>query len=406
MVISITSAPIQRQEFNMSRHLNIFMIQIAFALAVIVGGGVRAEAASPVVVAQAASFDAQKAKYNKLMSERAKLEKSLAELEVQYGALAKNIDKVKRKGVSTLNRAEIQKMLRKGRKLAQRLSKVQRDIMSVDAQLQKTAQQLVATINRQMKTIERQLSTQTGSTRKKSIATLNTLSKQRATYSRPLPQVDHKKIKAMLSMAEGLDNPDDMIALADELQDAEEGVRKKLNWITRRLKELKARKRLLRRAQAFSKQERFFEESARGRQVGRVATRRVRTSSDKKTPTNNVAPPRDQTESDPDAAPSLGSDDQNFSADAPARQPTTEQAPVTPSTPTTSDDPFTSTKETVIISKEADPATVAAGRSKSRGGTLDKRIKTLERDRKLLKRQADALGKKAKSLRKQANSLE
>ena len=391
----------------MSRHLNIFMIQIAFALVVIIGGGVRAEAAPFVVVAQSASFDAQKAKYNKLMAERAKLEKSLAELEVQYGALAKNIDKVKRKGVSTLNRAEIQKMLRKGRKLAQRLSKVQRDIMSVDAQLQKTAQQLVAAINGQMKTIERQLSTQTGAARKKSIATLNTLSKQRATYSRPLPQVDHKKIKAMLSMAEGLDNPDDMIALADELQDAEEGVRKKLKWIARRLKELKARKRLLRRAQAFSKQERFFEESARGRQVGRVATRRVRTS-DKKTPTtNNASPPNRQYDSaDPEASPGLSGDDQNFSEDAPARQPTSEQAPTSPTTPTTNDDPFTSTKETVIISKEADPATVAAGRNKSNGGSLDRRIKTLERDRKLLKRQADALGKKAKSLRKQANSLE
>ena len=376
-------------------------VLFAAALACLVWFGAAGEALAMPALAVAQQATPEAAEYKALMQARQALQVNLAGLEVQYESLAKSIDSLKRKGVNTLNRSEIQSLLRKGRKLALKLAQVQRDIRRVDAKLNQSSAKMMRALDVQIAQVEAQLVKSSGAQRAKHVAHLNRLSKRRGLYAQPRPQVDHKKIDDMLSTAEGLDNPDDMIAMADELQDAEADARRKLAWMDGRLKTLKAQHRLSKRALAFSRQERFFEENTRARQVGRTQEARptVAASDD----SANDAP------ASPDAAPvdTADGDFESFGAGSPERgatPPETDEAPMDPVAQPTTD--VFDTPETLIVSKEADPEVLSGDNAPVQSKGLGAQIKRMERDRAALKRRTEALKRKAQALRSEASTLE
>jgi hypothetical protein len=252
-----------------------------------------------------------------------------------------------------------------------------------------------------------------------------------------------------------------MLAMADELQDAETEVRSKLTRVQRQLEDLKKRQRLLRRARAFNREERFFEEGDRGRatvaRVSRDEQRDSQQDSDAPTGVGNNSPeegasggstPPDVTEgagepteqpvasddasADPDQAspPEAGAGnnfDGNFSnggsgleADRQAGDPGIQDNPgdlSTPETPVDADngstggsttgggDPFAAPQDTIVVDRQADP-NVSTRNVELGEAELDARIKSLEKDRDELETQADRLKRRAKRLRERAEKAE
>lgn len=352
----------------------------------------------------APSLEALSAKYRAELDARKKAQSQIAALERQYDALTAKIDRLKRQGISNLNRGELQDLYRQGRRLAEQLGQVQQGIQQRDERMERLAAGIMAQYDVKMRQLERDLVSAKGSERGKLIGQLNQLSRQRAEYAQPLPQLDNKRVEAMLRTSEGLDNPDDMLAMADELQDAEQEVLKKLGWVNERLDELKSRKRLLQRASAFSREESFFEESARSRALARIErpTSSSLTGSVKDAQETTTPPVSSNDGRGVDLSNGFETDDAAAAPDA--GEAAAPSLPTTPADPSPGvDDPFAQPKDTIVISREADPAAGdmrAAGRDDR---DLDRKIGTLERDQRLLKKQADALKKRAKALRQEAN---
>lgn len=391
------------------------LLTLALILGMIAGDATSAQALPLTEVLAQAQPSSQaasklKAQYRAELQERKRVQDSLAQLERQYDLLASKIDALKRKGISNLNRGEHQELMRQGRRLAEQLGQLQLKIQRIDSSLDQLAGAILSDLDVQLRASERALIGASGPQRRQLVAQLNALSQERAEYAQPLPALDLKKAEAMLKMAQGLDNPDDMLAMADELQDAEQELLKKLDWVSSRLTDLKARKRLLQRATAFSREERFFEESARSRSLARLERRN-------EAPTS--APPQKAT--DDASSPIRGSGDDFASESAApdlangadpdtARGPDAVSSPgiesgKSPQIPTDNrvDDPFAQPKDTIIISREADPSAGSAQRAGADDSRLDDKIKALERDQKALQQQAEALKRRAKKLRQEAN---
>ena len=226
-----------------------------------------------------------------------------------------------------------------------------------------------------------------------------------------------------------------MLALADELQDAEGEVRAKLETVQTQISELKRRQRLIRRARAFDREERFFEEGDRSRALavtlqasrqegGRAAADSpVSEGAESAAPTS--APPQAESEGD-DAAlgeefesganglssPSPGEPEMDsadpISNEAPSRDGSVGGFQDNPASPSLSSgggsDPFAPTSETLIIT-QADP-NVSTGDVEVAEGALDGKIVDLERDRKDLEEQARELKRRAARLRDRASRAE
>lgn len=389
---------------------------ILLALAVILGmtaGQATSAQALPLteVLAQAqpSSQTTQRLKgqYRAELQERKRIQDSLAQLERQYDTLASQIDGLKRKGISNLNRGEHQELMRQGRRLAEQLGQLQLKIQRIDLSLEQLAASILSDLDGQLRASERELIGASGQQRRQIVAKLNALSQERAEYAQPLPALDLKKAESMLRMAQGLDNPDDMLAMADELQDAEQELLKKLDWVSTRLTDLKARKRLLQRATAFSREERFFEESARSRSLARLERRAESpTTTPPQKETDASTPTRGDEGFSGEASPDLSNSADPDTAQGTGQLPSPDhQSGKTPHVPTDNsvDDPFAQPKDTIIISREADPAAGSAQRAGADDSRLDDKIKSLERDQKALQQQAAALKRRAKKLRQEAN---
>lgn len=406
-------------------------------------------------------LDTLKNRWADAMEQRALLERAMRDLGAEYDKVVADIDRLKRGGVDNLERRELEKQLRKGRTLAQELEKLQKQVASLDSRINQIAAEIVERLDTERARLEFELVNANIDEQVVIVETLNEIANERARYARPLEKIDRKDLALILEDADGLEDPGDMLAMADELQDAETEVRSKLTRVQRQLEDLKKRQRLLRRARAFNREERFFEEGDRGRatvaRVSRDEQRDSQQDSDAPTGVGNNSPeegasggsnPPDVTEgagepteqpvasddasADPDQAspPEAGAGnnfDGNFSnggsgleADRQAGDPGIQDNPgdlSTPETPVDADngstggsttgggDPFAAPQDTIVVDRQADP-NVSTRNVELGEAELDARIKSLEKDRDELETQADRLKRRAKRLRERAEKAE
>lgn len=394
-----------------------------------VGSSVAFALPNEVVLAQGEHDGALKllqGQYTIFMEERKALKNQFVFVEQSLSVLAQRIEVLKRLGgAKNSRRAELESLLRQGKELSNSIEMLQRKLQAVDTKLETLGARIVVRFDAKMNAIEHALVQGDAQTRKSLVKLLNTWSKQRAVYAQPLPKIDVKKVASMLHVSDKIEDPDDMLALADELQDAEVNVRKKLAWVQQRLKELKSRKRLLRSARSFARQRRFFEESDRARLVAS----RVRRSSGT---AGAQASMSDGSDSEQNTEPSTNNADQSmgngsktresfsqvpdardvstFSASDKSSEPMSDSTPVAaPETPVeapeqTPDDVFGGGDE-IIVERQYDPSTPARG-AYFDDADLDMRIKKLESNQGLLKKQAERLKKRAKKLRRSAQALD
>jgi chromosome segregation ATPase len=354
----------------------------------------------------ARSLDALRRDWADLQRLRAAELAKLERLEGQYQQLADKIASLKRRG--QYDRGELEALLRQGKKLAEELDGVQAAVRALDDRIEALGAVIASRLDALLREIERGLATASGQERANLVRQLNAISQERARYAQPVPRLDRQQVDDMLKLADRLDSPDDMIALADELQDAEADVRARLDWVSKRLDELRARQRLIKRARTFAREESFFEEGDRSRVVARVE----RQTSPAQRPTT-ASPPRgdqevDSTNASPNVAsnasegvPHMGISDGLRGGDRGNEPPTKEG--FDSAAAGGSDDVYggSTTVDVVVVAREADPASASRRVAAERGG-IDEHIRKLEQDEAELKRQAEALRRRAAKLRAQA----
>jgi chromosome segregation ATPase len=346
------------------------------------------------------SVESLRQEWGELQGKRAGELGKLERLEGQYQQLADKIGALKRRG--KYDRGELEGLLRQGKKLAEELDGVQARVRVLDERLEALGVVIASRIDAQMREVERGLARAGGAERAAIVRQLNSMSQERARYAQPVPRMDRQQLNDMLSLADRLDSPDDMMALADELQDAEVDVRARLAWVSKQLGELRARQRLVKRARTFAREESFFEEGDRSRVVARVDRQpnvvapTARPSTD--APAVNTPPVSNS--ADPEMAPSV-------EALGPAGDRGNDSAALgTDDGQSGGGDSFyegggTTMVDVVVVAREADPAAAARRPGAERGG-LDGRIRKLEDDEAELKRQAEALKRRAATLRERA----
>lgn len=400
------------------------LIQLATALltAVILCGVAPADAS-------AQPLDAAQKSYRDSANKRAALIGQLESLEKRYNGLVRRIEERKRAGAmeTFAGRLELGNLLRESKALADELASLQERVRRLDDELDSQRTRVLGRIDAEVSKLERQLGSADRTERRRLVSELNALRRQRADYSAPLPDAPSlAEIRDALSLAEEVDpsQPEELLAAADELQDTEDQIRRRLTALRERLDSLERRKRLMRRADNLSREERFFEETDRNRVIARVEKGQGSSGSESEQPNRNSddgftgAPTAD--ESGNNAAPTSGDDlaaggDVDFEGAAdpsPSRERSGgfTDAPDSPSQApeqggSAGDDPFASSGETVVISAGAEPTRAVSGEA-TRVRDVDAAIDDLEEEERELSKQADALESRAKDLRKKANDFD
>ena len=366
--------------------------------------------------------------WEQALMERKERVEALNRMEARYGEQVDAIDAIKRKGVSGLNRRDLEDRLSKARALSQELEAMQSEITSRDEQMRQLSAQIVELLDGERLRLEQRL--MKGEASPDLIVTLNELSQERERYAAPPRRLDQRRYADVLRDAGDASDPDDMLAMADELLDAESQVRAQVSELESRLGELKTRRRLLRRASDFRREERFFEEGDRvntfGSRVRGSRSERAEASEERasdETPLRDdlSASPTDvvNEEKGPTQTPVLEGDALNeqpeagFDSNDPSRgggfsaqDPGLSDNPAPLDMPTKQGgDPFGAPTDVVVIQRQADP-NVSVGRVESGDAQLDVQIEDLESERAKLERKASALKKRAAELKRQANQLD
>jgi len=353
-------------------------------------------------------------RFNDGLEERNVVIDSMRKLEAEHRRIVTQITNLKRQNTNALTvRLALESLLRDAQRVSEQLAQKQEEIRVMDNRLTAHRAQLLSSIEGTIQHLESALRTVPANERARLVRELNQLRSERAKYSTPLPEAPSvEKLDAALTLAARADSPDDLHAAADELEDTEDKLRRRLAAVETRLEELKASKRLVRRAQGFSREERFFEETDRERVIARYERT---TSTATKTPTpqpstsnnaNTPAGPPEANDGQNNFAPSAGFDgDSDTLAGSPSRE---------ASDPLTSSDGFPreapmvdsvfETRESIIIQSASDPSRAIGGDSRTAEQPLDNQIRSLEEEKARLKNQADLLNKRATQLRTKAKT--
>ena len=415
-----------RQLKNLIAH-----VAVAFAASAVAAPAVAVALTAPGVMAQArgAELGALESRWEEAVSRREHLVGMMSEVEEEYDVLAGHIARLKREGADgDLRRQRLEALLREARPLAEQLQQMQRAVVQNDEEIVELSEAIVGIMDAKMRRAEREMASASASARARLVNELNVLSARRARYARPLPQLSMRDVNDILESADQVEDPDEMLALADELQDTEASVRQKLVWVQGRLEQLRRRKKLMRRSRTFQRQESFFEEGDRARVVAsRVRVDENSSSGDQvdsdeglRGDGNNDAEPGFNQGVGVPAEPSQPEGGDGLESDAP---PPTDGASdpgviVGGDGDLANDAPVSGGGDdfggdygeggdygTVVVERQADPSAPARG-AYFDDADLDARIDALEGDEASLKKQASELRKRARGLRKRARQLD
>ena len=376
-----------------------------------------------VVALQQTDIATAQRAHDRVTQDRQRLLEQLQGLEDEYHGLVRRIEKLKSEGaIGTIGgRIELQNLLTRSKSIADELDGLQTKVRALDNRLAGHRSTLVGGIDQRLGQLERSLGSAAPSARGPIVAELNALRKRRAVYTTPLPSAPSAgDVNSALRLAEDAAHPADLMAAADELQDTEDQLRKRLAAIEGKLGELREARALARRARTFSREERFFEETDRDRVIARYERVTVTPSESP----NGGSPPsqtvdRGSTAADDDFGGNNSFGDGDEAAAAPmdsdfAAEPSAgrESEPTLSDSPTGApvavgggqDDLFETSRETVVIDGGLDPSR-AVGPLGGGGSDLEGEIRQLEGEQSKLSKQAERLSKRARELRKRAGEM-
>lgn len=360
-------------------------------------------------------------RYKDGLDERLDVVNSMKKLEAEHRRIVARIVALKQQGAGLTVRLALDELLRDAQRISDQLAAKQDQVRVIDNRLGAHRTQLISAIENSIQNLEIQLRSAPAQERGSIVRELNQLRTQRASYMVSLPEVPSlEDLRAALTLATKADSPDELHAVADELQDSEDQLRRRLAAIEARIDDLKKSKRLVRRAQGFTREERFFEETDRERTIARYerTTTSGQSSDSPQTPQSGSESPNqagspEPTESqnnDPGAfddvaneslSPSFGSE---ADPDRGSTPPLSDASDFPSAAPDNGNDVFEST-ESILIQTAEDPSRAVDLDGQAANSTLDGQIRTLESEKKRLEKQAEMLKSRANDLRKRASDL-
>lgn len=360
-------------------------------------------------------------RYKDGLDERLDVVNSMRKLEAEHRRIVARIVALKEQGAGLTVRLALDELLRDAQRISDQLAAKQDQVRVIDNRLGAHRTQLISAIENSIQNLEIQLRSAPAQERGAIVRELNQLRTQRASYMVSLPEVPSlEDLRAALTLATKADSPDELHAVADELQDSEDQLRRRLAAIEARIDDLKKSKRLVRRAQGFTREERFFEETDRERTIARYerTTTSGQSSDSPQTPqTGSDSPnqagspePTESQNNDPGAfddvaneslSPSFGSE---ADPDRGSTPPLSDASDFPSAAPDNGNDVFEST-ESILIQTAEDPSRAVDLSGQAANSTLDGQIRNLESEKERLEKQAEMLKSRANDLRKRASGL-
>ena len=405
--------------------------------------------------AASASLEAR-ARFGELRDRLTSLRDKRAEMESRYDKLTAVIARKKRGGADgkLIGGIQLEGMLSQARELADQLNGLQEQIREVETWLEYSRQEILAAYQQDILSLEREiLAAKNAEGRTRAIKAINQLKQDRHLYvSRPsaTPDLD---LKALPSLDEVSGDPEEMAALAAELDDTERKLRSHINELDGRIERLEREKRIRQKALDFADEESFFDENIRTLRIARANSKVVDAPNapseggrGTNTPTNasggddsNVAvgtdegggqdrgatddgfgapaPTDDQGDFDNDGAeadPSDGLNDTNSEANEPtaggvdgnyvddAPQPGSGAPTNLPGGDLPSD-PFATPG--VVVRTDVEPDNIGESGSGAETDTLEGRMRKLKSEKNQLERKARELERRSRELKARANEL-
>lgn len=338
--------------------------------------------------------------YEEAYSQRTKLSGTLTGLESEYLTIVRRVDVAKKNINSITGRLELEGLLRRSKDISAKLRAIQIRMSALNSRIESKRTVIVRHIKNDMKKLERSLAVIPKEQRASVVKELNRLRKEKVQFNSPLPAIQTRAQEDLaLRDADALsDDPDELFAVADELEDSKDQLSKRLVAIDNQIAELKRTQKLMRRSDSFSSEDQFFEESDRARVIAKYdvvqkTMRVVKETDDAQNGSFNNASQNNAFE----ASASDGLDSSNAkSADVVGDAPTTDPAPQFEQIETT---------ERVRINGSGDPSRSVSSRKLDTKRNMKSRIKSLESEKQKLTRRVKRLKKRAQRLRKRANSL-
>lgn len=360
-------------------------------------------------------------RYKDGLDERLDVVNSMKKLEAEHRRIVARIVALKQQGAGLTVRLALDELLRDAQRISDQLAAKQDQVRVIDNRLSAHRTQLISAIENSIQNLEIQLRSAPAQERGAIVRELNKLRTQRASYMVSLPEVPSlEDLRAALTLATKADSPDELHAVADELQDSEDQLRRRLAAIEARIDDLKKSKRLVRRAQGFTREERFFEETDRERTIARYErTTTSRQASDtpqtpqsgSESPNQAGSPePTESQNNDPGAfddvaneslSPSFGSE---ADPDRGSTPPLSDASDFPSAAPDNGNDVFEST-ESILIQTAEDPSRAVDLNGQAANSTLDGQIRNLESEKERLEKQAEMLKSRANDLRRRASDL-
>jgi len=229
-----------------------------------------------IVAAQSGAFEAAtsrlKGDYDALKRGLEVLLEARGRLESRHAAIAAKVAKEKTSGGVLGLRLE--SLLEEGKVLSEQLYTLQEKIRSEESRLTVTRRELLKRYDAEISLTQREVLTPSAEgSRSSAIARLNTLSRARHRYVvdvKVTPDLNLSTLSALNVDSPVLQDPEDALSLAAELDDADQKLKRHIEGLTSQLEELRQRKRTRSKAKNFREEENFFDDATPGgRRVAR-----------------------------------------------------------------------------------------------------------------------------------------
>ncbi len=346
-----------------------------------------------------------------LEGERSQLGARLQSLEIDHQNSVETIEDLRDLHArGQASRRDLDARLRENLRIVEELEALQRELNELNIQQEQLRSAILEGIEDHRRDLEENLRGASTSRRIQITMELNELQQERRRFSAPLPEADQARVAAALDAARHVQDghPRAMLSAADELEDTEEQLLRRLAALDHRIAELERARQLHRRDQAFAQTEDFFEEDHRSRTIARfeqtVEAEPRQTRPDGRQPPAHTAADDAEFEEDFDSpAEQMPSDEEAAMAD-PSPVPDDGEPQVGTGEEfgednVGNDDPFVpeTRTERVVIESEIDPDTIS--------GTSFFSEEALFRDLQRLRRERGELGEQAEELRERAREL-
>lgn len=218
-------------------------------------------------LAVAGELPAKMERWEAMEAQRQQLQGELGTLEREHQNFVRSIENLTARGGA---RREREALLRENLRTVEELEILQRQIRDLDLRQEGLRGDILEAIEGERRRLEAGLREAPGRARLGFVTELNALQEKRRSFSAPLPAADRARVESVLAMARTVQdgNPRAMLSAADELEDTEEQLLRRLEGLNQQIAQLERQRRVRRRSESFSEVNRFFDEDQRNRRIG------------------------------------------------------------------------------------------------------------------------------------------